>query len=241
MISRNEVGPRLLPSLHRVDYSGYESAGLTVLHQGQFLTEKVLGDMDRLAPFVAGLPAVSIGMGHLRGVTHGVPSLRNAHPHFSADGRFAIVHNGIVRNADCLRELLIQTRTLLYSDTDSELIVQLIAQKYYNSSLQAVRDTIFQLEGFFSFVLMDLEDPNRLIAVNKGTPMLIGVSQDSLYVASGMAALYEVADEIMILGDEEIAELTPSGYRISNFYDLTVMQEPRPMMRLARKTLDLRV
>src|SRR5262245_40604180 len=164
MISRRSVAPCLIEGLKNLEYRGYDSAGFTVLMDGDFFTRKDVGRVAKLDPFVPEANGAHIGMAHTRWATHGIPSVPNAHPHFSMDGRFAVVHNGIIENYSVLREFLINRGYKFKSETDTEVIPNLIAYEYKNSTMQAVRDAIGRLEGAFGLVIMDREDPHRLIA-----------------------------------------------------------------------------
>ncbi|MCL5269590.1 MAG: glutamine--fructose-6-phosphate transaminase (isomerizing) [bacterium] len=226
MISTREVGPSLLEGLKNLEYRGYDSAGFTVLLDGRFITHKDVGRVANLEPYIAETAGAHIGMAHTRWATHGAPSAVNAHPHFSNDGRFAVVHNGIIENYAVLREYLENHGVAFKSETDTEVIVQLIAHEFRNSALQAVRDAIARLDGTFGLLVMDVNDPYRLIAVRQGSPLVIGVGENEYIAASDVSALISHTRQVIYLEDGEIAELTLTGYRTSTFSDVTVIHSP---------------
>ena len=226
MISRRDVGPMLIEGLKNLEYRGYDSAGFTVLINGHYVTHKDVGRVAKLDPFVAETVGGHIGMAHTRWATHGQPSEVNAHPHFSSNGRFAVVHNGIIENFGVLREYLENHGVVFKSETDTEVIPHLIEYEFRNSTLQAVRDAISRLKGTYGLMILDRDDPQRLIAVRQGSPLVIGVGEHELFAASDVAALIHHTRNVIFLNDGEIAELTLTGYRTSNFLDETTTHEP---------------
>ena len=225
MISRRDVGAILIEGLKNLEYRGYDSAGICVLHGGHYVMHKDAGRVANLDAYIPETKGGHIGMAHTRWATHGQPSQVNAHPHFSADGRFAVVHNGIVENHAVLREYLENHGVVFKSDTDTEVIPQLIAHEFRNSTLQAVRDALARIKGTYGLLIMDREDPNRLIAVREGSPLVIGIGDHEYFAASDAAALIQHTRNVVYLDDGEIAELTLTGYRTSTFKDVTVCHE----------------
>ena len=225
VIARRDVGPLLIEGLKNLEYRGYDSAGFAVLRDGSFISHKVVGRVEQLDPFIEQAAGGQIGIAHTRWATHGVPSEANAHPHFSADGRFAIVHNGIVENYVVLREYLEKQGVVFRSQTDSEVIAQLIAHVFKSSALEAVREAISRLQGTFGLLVLDRMDPHRLIAARQGSPLVIGIGENEYFAASDVAALVQHTRQVVYMNDGEIAELTLTGYRTSTFSDLTVHRE----------------
>ena len=225
MISRRDVGPALIEGLKNLEYRGYDSAGYAAVNDGGWVSNKVVGRVAQLDGTLPQTEGCRIGMAHTRWATHGAPTESNAHPHFSADGRFAIVHNGIIENYAVLREYLIKQGVEFKSETDTEVIVQLIAHEYKDGLLQAIRAALGRLEGTFGLLAIDREDPNRLIAIRQGSPLVIGVGEDEYIAASDVSALIQHTRNVIYLDDGEIAELTLTGYRTSNFQDVTVVHE----------------
>ena len=228
VISRRDVGPLLIEGLKNLEYRGYDSAGLTILKDvdgHDFITHKTIGRVAKLDQYIPETSGGKIGMAHTRWATHGAPTETNAHPHFSENGRFAVVHNGIIENYAVLREYLENHGVTFKSETDTEVIPQLIAHEFRNSALQAVRDAIARLKGTYGLLILDREDPHRLIAVRQGSPLVIGVGDHEYFAASDISAMVHHTRSVIYLDDGEIAELTMTGYRTSNFSDVTIMHE----------------
>jgi len=187
---------------------------------------KEVGRVDRLDAYLPETEGCHIGMAHTRWATHGQPSEANAHPHLSYDGRFAVVHNGIIENYSVLREYLRKQGIEFRSETDTEVIAHLIAHEYRNSTMQAVRDTLARLDGTFGLLILDRDDPHRMIAVRQGSPLVLGVGDGEFFAASDVSALIQHTRQVIYLDDGELAELTLTGYRTATFTtDLTVVHE----------------
>ena len=227
MIARRDVGPHLIEGLKQLEYRGYDSAGFAVLTSSGFVARKAVGRVAGLDPYVDDASGGHIGMAHTRWATHGQPTEPNAHPHFSSDGRFAVVHNGIIENYQALKTYLGNHGVEFKSQTDSETIPQMIAHecKSCGSAMQAVRNTIARLDGTFGLLILDREDPNRLIAARKGSPLVIGIGENEYFAASDILALVQHTRQVVFLEDGEIAELTLTGYRTSSFSDVTILHE----------------
>jgi glucosamine--fructose-6-phosphate aminotransferase (isomerizing) len=226
MISRRDVAEHLIEGLKTLEYRGYDSAGFGVLVDGEFILNKEVGRVAGLDSRSDEAAGGTIGIAHTRWATHGQPTLINAHPHVSQDGRFMIVHNGIIENYTVLREYLTKQGIEFKSETDSEVIAQLIAHECKNGTMQAVREAVSRLKGTFGLLILDREDPGRLVAVCQGSPLVIGIGDDEYFAASDVSALIQHTRQVVFLKDGEIAELTLTGYRTSNFADITVVNEP---------------
>ena len=226
MIAQRDVGPLLIEGLKNLEYRGYDSAGYAVLKDSAFVCHKEAGRVAKLDPFIPETAGGHIGMAHTRWATHGAPTQTNAHPHFSSDGRFVVVHNGIIENYAALTAYLKKHGVVFASETDTEVIVQLIAHEYRNNTMQAVRDAIAHLEGTFGLLVLDREDPHRLIAARQGSPLVIGIGDGEYLVGSDVSAMIQHTRQVVYMDDGEIAELTLTGYRTSNFSDITVVHEP---------------
>ena len=226
VISKRDVGPLLIEGLKNLEYRGYDSAGMAILKEHDFVTHKTVGRVAKLDEYIPETQGGHIGMAHTRWATHGAPTETNAHPHFSENGRFAVVHNGIIENYSVLREYLINHGVTFLSETDTEVIPQLISHEFRNSTLQAVRDALARLKGTYGLLILDKEDPHRLIAVRQGSPLVIGVGDHEYFAASDISAMVHHTRNVIYLDDGEIAELTLTGYRTSTFGDVTVMHEP---------------
>lgn len=206
----------LLDGLDRLEYRGYDSAGIAVLDNNRFTTVKTVERIKTLKDKVEKLSDVCgcTGIGHTRWATHGAPSDANAHPHISADGRFAVVHNGIIENYIALKEELKADGVVFKSDTDTEVIPNLI-QKYYDGDLfAAVSKAVSRLEGSYALGILCCEYPDTLIAVRKFSPLIIGLSKDSNFIASDVTAIVSHTRDIVYIEDGEIAVLTPKSVKV---------------------------
>ncbi|HNY26796.1 MAG TPA: glutamine--fructose-6-phosphate transaminase (isomerizing) [Candidatus Sumerlaeota bacterium] len=225
MVSRQNVAPYLLEGLKRLEYRGYDSAGIAILDQNEFHCERVVGRVSQLEAAVGNDFEGHVGIAHTRWATHGAPTVINAHPHFDEKHRIALAHNGIIENYLSLREYLKKKGYKIVSETDSELIAHLIADNLENNLLAAIQRAVKLLEGTFGLLILCKDDPNRLIAVRKGSPVILGLGDDQYFVASDVSAFVEHTRHVVHLQDGEMAELTPTGYRTMTFTDVTTVRE----------------
>ncbi|MEM9680011.1 MAG: glutamine--fructose-6-phosphate transaminase (isomerizing), partial [Bacteroidota bacterium] len=208
-----EAYPILKKGLERLEYRGYDSAGVA-LQNGSLRVYKKMGKVADLAAFVGDKSVDgSVGIGHTRWATHGVPNDINAHPHQSQSGDLVMVHNGIIENYGLLKEALLREGYAFNSETDTEILVQLIEalQKQDSLSLEeAVRAALTRVVGAYAIVVMDSKDPNKLVAARKGSPLVIGIGDDGDYfVGSDATPIVEYTQRVIYLQDEEIAVITP--------------------------------
>ena len=186
-IGYREAWPLIIKGLHRLEYRGYDSAGVALLN-GSLRIYKKAGKVSELENFAADKDVSGhIGMGHTRWATHGAPSDRNSHPHTSGDGRLTIIHNGIIENYATLKEELISEGHVFKSDTDTEVLIHLIEEIQKKTKLdlrEAVRVALNEVVGAYAIVIMSKDDPDQLIAARKGSPMVIGVGKDEYFIAS---------------------------------------------------------
>ena len=213
-IANKNVVPILMDGLKRLEYRGYDSAGIAVLNETEHTIQRLRaeGKLSKLQDLLLNNPiAGSIGIAHTRWATHGVPSERNAHP-LIAGGRIVLVHNGIIENYLQLREPLLAEGITLLSETDSEIVACHIAKRVTAGEdlLIAVQKTVKTLEGAYALCVMDIKDPNRLIGVRNGPPLVIGLgkTEGEQYLASDALALQQVANQFMYLEDGDIAEIS---------------------------------
>ncbi len=201
----------LMDGLRRLEYRGYDSAGIAVLGENQTIErQRAEGKVSFLQEILAKSPLVgNIGIAHTRWATHGVPSERNAHPHI-AENRVVLVHNGIIENYQTLRESLVATGYQLRSDTDSEIVAGCIAKKLQagENILSAVRKTVQELEGAYALCVMDAAEPDRLIGVRCGPPLVIGLGDNENFLGSDALALQLVAERFIYLEEGDIAEVS---------------------------------
>ncbi|OAI10884.1 glutamine--fructose-6-phosphate transaminase (isomerizing) [Methylomonas methanica] len=208
-VAQRNVVPILLEGLKRLEYRGYDSAGLAVVSQGEIFRKRELGKVKGLEALIAADPIEGhIGIAHTRWATHGKPSTRNAHPHVSRD-KVAVVHNGIIENHDHLRTALQQNGFEFTSETDTEVIVHKIAEDLQSadSLLSAVKATVATLQGAYALGVVYIDCPHTLIACRKGSPLVIGVGIGEYFIASDIAALLPVTQRFIFLEDGDIAEL----------------------------------
>lgn len=198
----------VIKGLKRLEYRGYDSAGIALLNGGLNVYKKK-GKVSDLEAFLKGKSLNStIGIGHTRWATHGEPNDCNAHPHYSASGKLAIIHNGIIENYSALKQELINKGHTFSSDTDTEVFIHFIEdiQTNENCSLEdAVRLALTKVVGAYAIVIMSLEDPDLLVAARKGSPLVVGVGQDEFFLASDATPIVEYTNEVVYLNDQEIA------------------------------------
>jgi glutamine---fructose-6-phosphate transaminase (isomerizing) len=216
-IAERNVVPILMEGLHRLEYRGYDSAGIAVLNGTQHLKRlRTVGKVRMLDEALEQTPTSGkIGIAHTRWATHGVPSERNAHPHISRDG-IAIVHNGIIENHDELREELKRAGYVFDSETDTEVIAHRIHRHLQTvpDLFKAVRATVAELEGAYALVVVSEDDPERLILAREGCPVVIGIGVEENFVASDVAALLPVTRRFIFLEEGDVAEVRRKSIRI---------------------------
>jgi len=221
-IAKNDVVPFLLEGLSRLEYRGYDSAGIVVA-DGMLHRLRTTGRVSELSKLVdSGKTSGLTGIAHTRWATHGVPSERNAHPHFSGDQKkIAVVHNGIIENHETLRQRLQQDGFEFLSDTDTEVIAHLISSYLCktNDLLEAVCRSLDELQGAYAIAVMEESRQDRIIVARNGAPLLLGIDDDGIYAASDASALVQVTQRIVYLEEGDVAELSSDGYRILNCLD----------------------
>ncbi len=212
-IGHQQAAPILIDGLARLEYRGYDSAGISVAGPKGLRVHKSAG---RVRAMEASLPkrfTGKAGIGHTRWATHGVPNDDNAHPHLDSTGRVAVVHNGIIDNASALRSMLEDEGVTLASETDSEVIAHLIARSEAATLEAAVLETLAQIEGTYGLAVLDDRHPDRLVVARLGSPMIVGVGDKEMYVASDVAALVRYTKQVVHLDDGELATVSVSGLR----------------------------
>ena len=227
-VAERNVVPILIEGLKRLEYRGYDSAGLAVIHRHEIQRKRELGKVKGLEELIANDPISGhIGIAHTRWATHGKPSTHNAHPHVSID-KVAVVHNGIIENHEQLRSELKQQGYVFTSETDTEVIVHKIAEQLIDSDnlLEAVRRTIASLHGAYALGVVYTEAPDTLIACRKGSPLVIGVGIGEYFIASDIAALLPVTQRFIFLQEGDIALLKTNHLEI---YDQNGHQVERPV------------
>ena len=222
-IGKKDAFPILIKGLSRLEYRGYDSAGIALLNKGELNLYKKQGKVANLVQFTEGKDITgSVGIGHTRWATHGEPNDVNAHPHYSMDKRIAVIHNGIIENYDSIREELITRGYVFKSQTDTEALVHLIddIQKTEKVDLlEAVRHALQSVIGAYALVVISKDHPNQLIAARKSSPLVIGIGEDNgeFYLASDATPIVEYTNQVVYLNDEEIALVDiHEGLRITN-------------------------
>lgn len=213
-LGEREAYPVLIKGLKRLEYRGYDSAGIALLNTDLNVYKKA-GKVSELENFVADKNIKgNIGIGHTRWATHGVPNDTNAHPHMSNSGQFALVHNGIIENYAPLKEQLQKSGYVFHSQTDTEVLVNLIEEvkKQENVSLEdAVRIALNQVIGAYAIVVIDKENNDRLIAARKGSPLVVGIGESEFFVASDASPIIEYTKHVVYLDDQEYAVIDRDG------------------------------
>lgn len=218
-IGYREAWPIIIKGLQRLEYRGYDSAGVALMN-GHLSIYKKAGKVSDLKQSVEGENlSGTLGMGHTRWATHGEPSDRNSHPHTSGDGRLAIIHNGIIENYSSLKETLLSRGHIFKSDTDTEVLIHLIEDIQLQTGLdirEAVRIALDKVIGAYAIVIMDKDEPDELIAARKGSPMVLGVGEGEYFIASDASPIIEYTKNVIYLNDNEIAFIKRDEILIKN-------------------------
>jgi glucosamine--fructose-6-phosphate aminotransferase (isomerizing) len=209
--------PLLLEGLKRMEYRGYDSAGVAVMNGSGVETRKAAGKISELERALATSPVGGdMGIGHTRWATHGVPNECNAHPHIDCKGNIAVVHNGIIENSGTLKKELIAHGHTFVSETDTEVIAHLIEEAFDGNLEDAVIEALWQIEGTYGIAVVSSKDRNKIVAARKGSPLLIGLGDGEYYVASDVSAILAQTREVVYLDDGDVAVLTRDGYTVLN-------------------------
>ena len=216
-IGSRDAAPLILESLRKLEYRGYDSAGIAVLNQGEVAIRRCEGKLSNLATLLGRQPMSGpVGIGHTRWATHGRPSETNAHPHRAGD--VVVVHNGIIENYLQLKEQLTKRGTHFSSETDSEIVAHLVSEKLDTGMdfLDAVRRTLREIRGSYALLFLNRRDPQRLIVAKNSTPIVIGWGDGETFIASDIPALLDYTRKVTFLEDGEIGEVTIGSYRLFN-------------------------
>ncbi|OLD47864.1 MAG: glutamine--fructose-6-phosphate transaminase (isomerizing), partial [Gemmatimonadetes bacterium 13_1_40CM_2_60_3] len=207
----------LLEGLKRMEYRGYDSAGVAVMNGNGVETRKAAGKISNLERALAASPVEGdMGIGHTRWATHGVPNESNAHPHVDCKGEIAVVHNGIIENSGTLKQGLEARGHEFASETDTEVIAHLIEETFDGNLEDAVIEALWQIEGTYGIAVVSSRDRNKIVAARKGSPLLIGLGDGEYYVASDVSAILSHTREVVYLDDGDVAVLTRNGYTVLN-------------------------
>ncbi len=228
-IGRREAMPVLLEGLHRLEYRGYDSAGVAVVYRGKLQVTKTAGRVQDLRDRVNDKVKSHVGVGHTRWATHGEPNEINAHPHLDAEGHIAVVHNGIIENAEQLRAQLTAAGVTLVSDTDTEALAHLVAGELHTGggSLEdAVCRALSRVEGTYGLLVLDVRRPEELVVARNGSPIVLGLGESEMFVASDVAALVRHTQQVVYLDDGEVATVRANGYQTRTLDNQQTSKQP---------------
>ncbi len=216
-VGKEQAAPFLLDGLSKLEYRGYDSSGIATFDGTNLIVEKCVGRLAALEEKIAGhVPQGHIGIGHTRWATHGRPADNNAHPHTDGEGRFAVVHNGIIENYLPLKEELIKKGHTFKSETDTEVVANLLAEVYEGNFEAAVHTVLNRIEGSYSLVFLSKEQPDRLICAKKDNPLVIGLGKGENFIASDIPAIISKTRKTYILNDGEVAVVRADGVEVRN-------------------------
>ncbi len=225
-IGTRAATPLLIEGLKRLEYRGYDSAGVAMMNGTGVETRKAAGKIAMLEGVLARRPVNgNIGIAHTRWATHGVPNECNAHPHGGCGNEIAVVHNGIIENATGLRQMLEKRGHTFLSDTDTEVLGHLIEASLDGSLEDAVCEALQLVEGTYGIAVLSTRDPDKIVAARKGSPLLIGLGDGEYYVASDASAILEHTRQVVYLDDGEMAVLTRDGYRVIDLEATTISKK----------------
>jgi len=217
--------PILIEGLRRLEYRGYDSAGVALADERGIVVTKAAGRLSVLEQAIDPSQPQKAGIGHTRWATHGAPNDINAHPHQDSSGRIAVIHNGIIENDRALRVYLQRKGVEFASETDTEVLAQLIAQLYDGDLERAVRQALHEVSGTYGIAVMCADEPDVIVAARKGSPLIIGVGQDEHLLASDAAAILAHTTQVVYLGDGEMARITPDQVRLTTLEAIPVAKD----------------
>ena len=222
-IGSRQATDMLISGLRRLEYRGYDSAGVATLDDGELSVVKASGKLSVLESKLRETPATgTIGIGHTRWATHGPPTTDNAHPHADQSGRIVCIHNGIIENAGSLRKALEARGHTFKSQTDTEVLAHLVGELYDGDLEHAVATALSQVDGAYGLAFLSKEEPGVLVAARKGSPLLVGVGDGEYFLASDASALIQYTRSVVYLDEGEMAVLTRDGYRIRTLKDVQI-------------------
>lgn len=217
-IGNRPAVPVLIEGLKKLEYRGYDSAGIAVMEDAGIRIDKSVGKLAILEEKISGRTYKSnIGIGHTRWATHGRPADKNSHPHMDCHGDFAVVHNGIIENYLTLKEWLISEGHLFRSDTDTEVLSHLVEHFYEGDLEEAVRKTVTKIHGSYAIVVLSYKDPGMMVAVRKDSPMIVGIGEGEYFIASDIPAVLKYTRDTYIMEDGEMVTVTDQGVRFCDF------------------------
>ncbi len=221
--------PVLIEGLRKLEYRGYDSAGIAVVHDGQLGIRRSAGKLSRLEDVLKARPVQGdYGVGHTRWATHGRPTEENAHPHRDCKGRIVVVHNGIIENYLELKRTLVDQGHRFITQTDTEVVAHLVERETREDGLvAAVRRALSHLRGLFALVLISADEPDTIVAVRNGPPVIVGLGDNEYFVASDVPAVLSHTRQIVFLDDNQVAVISRAGASFSTFEGEPVVREPQ--------------
>ncbi|MFH1279879.1 MAG: glutamine--fructose-6-phosphate transaminase (isomerizing) [Candidatus Eisenbacteria bacterium] len=230
-IGSREASPILVNGLRRLEYRGYDSAGVAIFNGGGLEVVKDAGKIRHLAERLQEHPLHgTTGIAHTRWATHGVPSRTNAHPHTDSSGTIAVVHNGILENFYSLKKRLTREGSIFHTDTDTEVLAHLIARFYTESLEGAVQKALREVEGAYGIAVISSRDPDRIIGARNGSPLVVGLGEGENFVASDVAAILEHTRQMIYLDDREMVVLKRDGISVTNLDNVRVERKPEEVL-----------
>ena len=219
-VGAQQAAPILLDGLTRLEYRGYDSAGVAIYDGAELKVAKAKGRLQVLSDLIQGGAAIpgTVGIGHTRWATHGAPSDVNSHPQVSRSGRIAVVHNGIIENYAALKQFLVDQGVPFASETDTEVVAQLIEYFYHGDLLQAVGRVLHRIQGAYALGILCADCPDQLIAVRRDSPLILGIGAGENFLASDVTALIRHTREVIYMEDGELAVLTREGIQCYNHF-----------------------
>ncbi len=225
-IGKNDAKEILINGLKNLEYRGYDSAGIALLNKDKLFIEKSVGKVNNLQKRIDTInEEFNIGIAHTRWATHGEPNEINAHPHLDCYGKIAVVHNGIIENYDILKKYLLEKGHKFISDTDTEVFAHLIEANYKGDLLGAVLISLKECIGSFAFAILHKDHPDTIIAAKKGSPLVVGIKEYELFLASDIHAISRYTNDIIYVNEEEVVILNQNGYRFVSFENKDIEKE----------------
>ncbi len=222
-VGPKQASPILIDGLRRMEYRGYDSAGVAVLNGAGIKVKKAAGKLSVLVDKLRiETPSGTVGIGHTRWATHGAPTTPNAHPHLDQTGKIAVIHNGIIENAPVIKKALEKRGHTFSSETDTEVLAHLIGAYYEGNLEEAVAAALWDVEGAYGIAVISADEPDVVVAARNGSPLLVGVGDGEYFVASDASAILEHTRSVVYLDDGEMVVLNRSGYRVRNLTETHV-------------------
>ena len=229
-IGNKPATPILIEGLRRLEYRGYDSAGIAVIESAEVRRVRMPGKVEKLAARVTQHPFEgTIGIGHTRWATHGKPSEANAHPHANGDETIMLIHNGIIENYQSLRAQLNSRGYRFTSETDTEVVAHLIDDAYQDDLIHAVKQALRQVTGTYGLVVMHTAHPQQLVAARRGSPMVLGIGKGEMFLASDVSAFQRLTDKVVYLEDDDIVSVTTDGHTIDTLAGEQVQRSAEPI------------